>query len=841
MWLIAAAAATLGAADTSALFEEKVRPLLAARCFGCHGAAKVSGLALDSREGMLAGGRLGPAIIPGDAQSSLLMQAVTHTHPRLKMPPAERLDGRDAAVLRQWIDAGAVWPAHRTVIAASVGTRRHQSFWSFVPLSKPQPPGVPGARTNIDRFLRLKQNAAGLTPSARAGLHTLTRRVHYDLTGLPPEPGKEAAGFPALVDRLLASPHFGERWARHWLDVARYAEDDVLGLSQEKYPNAWRYRDWVVEAINRDLPYDVFIRAQIAGDLMEGDYGLDLRPALGLFGLGPWHYSISPPPQARADERHDRIDTLTRGVLGLTVACARCHDHKFDPITMRDYYGLAGVFASTEYREYPLAPPETMAAFDAHQKKIRDLEKRIKDLRQKHREETANALARQPAAERDPLIAERWKKYLAGTGHEHPFLALPADALQRKILEIIEEKKAIDEEKRIAVERSKPPRDAAKTRLPNGFETYDEFCPGCDIVVRALDRDKYVFWNDLFHENGGIYSLNDEEIQRFLSSGAKQELAVLQQELEVLKKAAPPPYAFLHGIADKPRPTNLRVHLRGDPYSLGEEAPRRFLEVLSAGQPQPFSEGSGRLQLAEAVMNQPIAARVAANRIWMHLFGRPLAASPSNFGRFGERPTHPELLEYLAARLVEEKWSVKALIREILLSDAYQQSSDTIAANESKDAANQWFWRANRRRLDAEALRDWTLAAAGTLDRTVGGPSAELDDTFTRRTLYGRVSRFKLSESLQLFDFPSPSITSEKRGVTHVPLQRLFFLNNGFVTKQAEALAARAGGIDQVYRIVYGRDPDAEEKRLAEEFLRESGWKELGQVLLASNEFLFVD
>jgi hypothetical protein len=668
------------------------------------------------------------------------------------------------------------------------------------------------------------------------------------LTGLPPSPEEPGVAFAVLVDRLLASPNFGERWGRHWLDVARYAEDDVLGLSQEKYPNAWRYRDWVVAALNRDLPYDVFIEAQIAGDLMEGDYGMDLRPALGFFGLGPWHYSISPPPQARADERHDRIDTLTRGVLGLTVACARCHDHKFDPITTRDYYALGGVFASTEYREYALAGPEVVAAFDEHQKKIRDQEKRIREFRQKHREKIGDALARDTARfvagapELDAVIAGRWKKYLARKEHDHPFLALAPDRLQQLVLDIVAEKRELDEEKRLAVERSKPPKDAAKTRLPNGFETYDEFCPGCDIVVRALDRDKYVLWNDLYRDNGGLYALNDEELNRFLTDAARRELARMVEDLDALKKPAPAPYPFLHGIADKARPVNLRIHLRGDPYSLGEETPRRFLEVLTPGAPDVWKEGSGRLQLAEAVMRQPIAARVAVNRVWMHLFGRPLAASPSNLGRFGERPSHPELLEYLAARLVEEKWSVKALIREIMLSDAYQQSSAGVAANEAKDAANKWLWRANRRRLDAEAVRDWILAAAGTLDGSIGGPSAEIDAVFRRRTLYGRVSRFQLNESLRLFDFPSPAITSEKREVTHVPLQRLFFLNSEFLAKQAEAFAERAGGdLGRAYRILYGREPDEEERRMAAEFLRSGSWNELAQVLLASNEFLFVD
>ncbi len=832
-------AASAFASEPASIFEEKVRPLLAARCFGCHGDARVSGLRLDSRAGMLAGGRLGPAIVPGDPNASLLLQAVTHTHARLKMPPAERLPAAEIETLRQWIAAGASWPESKAAATTGKINASQRAFWSFVPLRKP-----PAA--TIDSLIAAKLRQAGIEPAPKADARTLARRAAYDLTGLPPP---AEARFPALVDQLLASPHFGERWARHWLDVARYAEDDVLGLSQEKYPNAWRYRDWVVAALNRDLTYDVFIKAQIAGDLMPAISGFDLRPALGLFGLGPWHYAISPPPQARADERHDRIDTLTRGVLGLTVACARCHDHKFDPISTRDYYALAGVFASTEYREYPLAGAAQVAQHEQHQQQIRDKEKSVKDYLERRRRVLESALAAQTArfaaAARsgaaagtlDAAILARWKAYFAKPEHDHPFATLPPPELEQLLLGIIGEKRRIDEEKQAAVERSKPPKNSAKTRLPNGFETYDEFCPGCDIAVRALDRDKYAFWNDMFRESakdrpGGVYWIEDKDIQ-------SPEIQALRSEIEALKKSAPKPYPFLHGIADKPAAVNLRIALRGDPYSLGAEVPRRFIEVLS---PVEFHSGSGRLELAEAVMAQPIAARVAANRIWMHLMGRPLAGSPSNFGRFGERPSHPELLEYLAARLVEEKWSVKALVREILLSDTYQRSSATHAAADSKDAANRLFWRANRRRLDAETLRDQILAAAGSLDATIGGPSEDLGPAFRRRAIYGRVSRFKLNEALVLFDFPSPSITSEKRGVTHVPLQRLYFLNNGFVTGQAEALAARVkGDLSLAYRLLFQREPTADEAQLARDFLASADWTQFAQVLLASNEFQFID
>lgn len=819
-------------ADPTQFFEEKVRPLLAARCWGCHGDAKVSGLRLDSREGMLAGGRLGPALQPGDPSQTLLLRAVRRTHDRLKMPPDGKLPDTDIATIETWVREGAFWPAVSKLKVR--GNRRitaeDRNWWAFRPLQ--------AAKGSIDELVAAKHRELELQPSPVADRRTVVRRLSFDLTGLPPTDADMQGDIPAIVDRMLASPRFGERWARHWLDVARYGEDDVLGLSQEKYPNAWRYRDWVVEALNRDLPYDVFVKAQVAGDLMEGDYGLDLRPALGFFGLGPWQYTVSPPPQARADERHDRIDVVTRGFLGLTVGCARCHDHKFDPISTKDYYAMAGIFGSTEYREYPLAAKQIVEAYEAQQQRIRDKEKQIKEWLAKAQEAEQDRLSTRIAGD---IGSERWQKYLARKDRDQPLVdGLSPEQIQTLVLSVRAEKKQIDKEKRKAVDASRPMK-MAKTRLPNGFELYDDFCPGCDVAVRSLDRDRYVLWQEIFREPskdtpGGVLWAAEKDLPN------QDELKQLRAELDQLKKSLPPAYPFLHGVADKERTANLKIALRGDPYRLGEEAPRRFLEILWDGEPEVWTQGSGRLQLAEAIVKQPLAARVAANRIWMHLFGRGITNSPSNLGRFGDRPSNPALLEYLAARLVQNHWSIKSLIREIVLSDTYQRSSALVEASQANDPDNKHFWRANRRRLDAEALRDSLLYASGELDPKLGGASEEIGPEMRRRTLYGRVSRFKLNETLALFDFPSPSITAEKRVVTHVPLQRLYFLNNDFVTRQAKALAARAkSDAAAAYRILYSREPSKDELQLAEDFLKESSWADYARVLLTSNEFLFVD
>ncbi|MEZ5403437.1 MAG: PSD1 and planctomycete cytochrome C domain-containing protein [Bryobacteraceae bacterium] len=845
------------AADPAVFFEEKIRPMLAARCIGCHGDAKVSGLRLDSREGFLAGGRHGPALVPSDPDGSLFVRAVRRSG-ELKMPPGEALAASDVANLEEWVKLGAPWPKKELVRATGKITEEQRDWWAFRGLPVAPPQNMARARTLVDSFILTRLQREGIPPAPPADRRTLLRRLSIDLTGLPPTPADtaryESSGDTAAeVDRLLASPHFGERWGRYWLDVARYGEDDVLGLSQEKYPNAWRYRDWVVEAFNRDLPYDVFVQAQLAADQMEGDYGMDLRPALGFLGLGPWQYTVSPPPQARADERHDRVDVVTRGFLGLTVACSRCHDHKFDPITTRDYYGLAGIFGSTEYSEAPLVGPEAVKQHEERVHAVTLAKEAVRDYVKKGQDRVEAILTAQ--IERylsgtggpDENVAARWRRYLERKEFEHPFLPKlahdPAE-LARLARAVKTEKAGIDEEKRIAVERSRPPKNAAKTRLPNGYETYDEFCPGCDVVVRAMDRDRYMFWQDLFRD-GGVLRPAEAELAPFLSVEERLKLQGLRAEAMAAEAAVGEPYPFLHGVADKARPANLRIAIRGDPYTLGDETPRRFLEVLSPAEPPLFTKGSGRLALARAIASQPLAARVMANRVWFHLFGRGIVNSPSNFGRLGDRPTHRELLDYLAMHLLVGKRSVKSLIREIVLSDTYQRSG---AANEQAmeaDPANKLYWRHSRRRLDAEALRDSVLAATGGLDLTVGGPSEELGPDMRRRTVYARISRFRLNPALELFDFPSPAISSEKRNVTHVPLQRLYFLNNEFVMRQAEALARSLAGaadpVGEAYSRVFCRPPSGEERRLASEFLTEGSMAQWAQVLLAGNELLFVD
>ncbi len=853
----------LWATEATDFFESQVRPLLARRCYSCHTQTAMGGLRLDSREAMLKGGGRGPAIVPGDPEASLLLQAVLGAGGPggLKtMPPTGALAAAEVAVLERWIRAGAVYPA-------PLPNPRGRALWSLQPLVA-DPASIDGL---IDKSLRAK----GLEAAALADRRTLIRRLSFDLIGLPPKP-EDVAAFVAgklstetVVDQLLASPHFGERWARHWLDVARFGEDDFTGTAPKPYPNAWRYRDWVIDAFNRDLPYDIFVQAQIAGDLLPDNESL--KGGLGLFGLGPWYFGIAQPGQARADERHDRVDMISRGFLGLTVACARCHDHKYDPIRTEDYYALAGVFASSKYHEYPLSDGATVARYEVHQKLVKAREAEIESFLETQREQLAQifasrlpdllmAVARKDPTGFDAKLYEHWAAYLAKPDEGHPYLKewqaaragqAPeaelrrlAEQYQALVLTIIDEKKSLDQQNAAQVaqaKRDQPKTALRKTILPFGYDSEADFNPGADLPSASLPRDRYVLWHGLFKMTKAHLAMEGAEIERFLGGEFAQHLVRLRAQLAALKKDAPPAYPYLHGLAEHELPIDLNVNVRGNPGELGALVPRHFPEVLGG---DALRTGSGRLELANAIVKHPLAARVMANRVWVHLLGAGLVRTPSNFGTMGERPANPMLLDTLAARFRQQGWSIKRLIREIVLSRTYQAAS---TSNGKLDPDNRLFGRANRRRLDAECLRDSLLAVAGKLDEKVGGESVALDET-NRRTVYARVGRYRQDETLSLFDFPSSSVTSEQRAVTNVPLQRLFFLNSGFILKQSATLAARVaaeapeeGRIDYAYRLLYQREPVAGELELGREFLRQGSWAAYAQVLLSANEFAFID
>ncbi|TWT59058.1 Planctomycete cytochrome C [Thalassoglobus neptunius] len=677
-------------------FESKIRPALIEHCYRCHSqeySEAKGGLTVDTRNGIRRGGDSGPAVVPGKTDESLLVEAINYES--FEMPPKSKLPPETIAHFEKWIAMGAPDPRDETVDpivarkAAEIDWEEARQHWSF---QSPQQTTVPDETENrIDYFVDKRLAEEDIQPNRPADDKTLLRRLYFDLIGLPPTIEESQEFFElAKVDRnqalrttvnkLLNSPRFGEHWATLWLDISRYAEDQAHIVGNNKalfFPNAYRYRDWVIQAFNLDLPYDQFIKLQLAADLLTPEDVSD-DAALGFIGLGPKYYRRSS-PEVMADEWEDRVDVVSRGLLGLTVACARCHDHKFDPIPTEDYYALAGVFASTEMWNRP-----------------------------------------------------------------------------------------IDE--------------AAEVKKDGHAED---------------------------------------------------------------------PEQALHIIRDK-NVHDLNVLIRGDINTKGEIVPRRYLQVLSEGTPQPYTQGSGRLELADQIasLDNPLTARVIVNRIWAAYFGAPLVSTPSNFGHLGTSPSHPQLLDDLAFRFMENGWSLKWLHNEIVTSNAYQRSSDLNEKAMAADEANINLWRMNRQRMTVEQWRDAVLSATGQLESAIGGPSMEPDSLEElRRTVYSVRSRFELNPLLAMFDFPDPNAHSARRVETTTPLQKLFVLNSPFMVAQADKFQQRILNsaeteeeqIDLAYQILFHRKPEPDEKDLAQKFLATADWTQFAQVLLASNEFLIID
>jgi mono/diheme cytochrome c family protein len=900
------------AAATAEFFEASVRPVLAANCYDCHGDQGYGGLRLDSRDAMLKGGRSGPAIVPGDPDKSLMIEAVRQTSDKLKMPKGGKLKPDEVDALVAWVKAGAVWPttakptttANATPSKPYVITAQQRAFWSIQPIHKPAVPAVSHrdwAKSDIDRFVLARLEREGLAPVKAADKLTLLRRATLDLTGLPPtfeeidafQKDDSADAFAKVVDRLLASPRYGETWGRLWLDVARYGEDDYRSLDPKgrglnPYPNAYLYRDWVIKAFNDDMPYDEFVRSQLAADLM-GDEGRARRlPALGFLGLGPWFYDNGAVEITRADERHDKVDVVSRGFLGLTVGCARCHDHKYDPIPTKDYYSLAGVFLNAPYKEYPLAPKGVVDEYNEQDKKIEKKEKLLDEFMRTEGTQLAQTLALQASTymaaawrvqgepkddvakvvddqKLDYELFDRWLKFLAKPPKFYPYLTkwqemvkgggsakeakTLADEFQALLLDVMFERKDVNDEndvikaKALIGTKKKEP-----AKLPSDFVTNDDFCPGCGLELKSMPIERQNLYTDVFQRDladgfdpaqqfdrlkPGLLLFRGWGLERQLAADRRRYVDGLRSDIDKLRKDQPPKYPFVHGVGDVETPVNLKVSLRGSPYNLGDEAPRHFLSILSDADPAPFSKGSGRLELADAILKQPIAMRVIVNRIWKGHFGTGLVDSPSNFGQSGERPTNPELLDYLAQSFIDNGRSVKKLHRAIMLSAVYQLSTEHNAVAFEKDSGNRFYWRANRHRMTAEQVRDSLLFVADGLDLKMGGPSAQLTPIYDRRTVYGKVSRYKLDDYLQLFDFPSPNLSAEKRFSTSVPLQRLFFMNSDFMQQQGERLAKRLDGeadsrarIQKAYRLIFGRPATDDEVKAGLAFIASAPLKD---------------
>lgn len=785
------AAASAPSEEQIRFFEMQVRPILVEHCDKCHGEKKQwGGLRLDSRQALITGGENGPAVVPGKPEESLLIRAVRQVDENLKMPEDGKLSDAQIAALVRWVEIGAPFPDTPKIAKRT----RDPNHWSFQPPAIQMVPPVANqawVETPIDAFVLAKLEAAGIKPADRADKQVLLRRVTFDLTGLPPTAEEIAAfendnspdAYAKVIDRLLESPAYGERWGRHWLDVARYADSN--GLDENiAHGNAWRYRDYVVGAFNHDKPFDRFVREQLAGDLLPAESESQRHETLiatGFISIGPKVLAEVNEAKMRMDIVDEQVDTVGRVFLGMTLGCARCHDHKFDPIGTADYYGLAGIFKST-----------------------RTMDTYVK-------------------------VAKWHENILESDATKAMQAAYDTQLMQKKEAVQLAVSKA-NEQAKASIEAGKP--------VPENLET--------------------------------LYT-----------DAAKAEIAKVKEELAALEKN-PPELPSAMGVAEDAT-TNLAIHVRGNPQKLGEVVPRRTLPVVRGPHPAEFTEKeSGRKQLADWLVDpsQPMTARVFVNRVWRWHFGKGLVPTVDNFGLLGEKPTHPELLDWLAQRFVADGWSIKKLHRLILASSTYQQGSSTLPEVIAADPENRLWGRMRIRRLEAEEVRDAMLAVSGQLDFTMGGSllkvknrgylfdhtSIDLTDyRSNRRSLYLPVIRNNVYDLFQLLDFPDPAVTSGDRAMTTVAPQALLMLNSELVMqsgdKLAEGLLANAGDslqrVNQLYLAAYSRRPTAKEVEESLAFVSQveksleqsqpdtglrmqASWSVLCHTIFAANEFIYV-
>jgi mono/diheme cytochrome c family protein len=861
-------------AEAVEFFEKKVRPVLAEQCYSCHGPKKQSAsLRLDRKADFLKGGDNGPVVVAGGPDKSKLIEAVRQTGD-LKMPPKTKLSAEAIDTLALWVKQGAPYPDDAVAVADPSKTH-----WAFQPVKDPPVPATKAAiEQPLDRFVEAKLEAKGLTIAPEADRRALIRRVTHDLTGLFPTPEEVEAfvadpsptAYEQLVNRLLDSPHYGEHQARHWMDLARYADTKGYVFTEDRnYPFAYTFRDWLIRSFNQDLPYDKFIVHQLAADRVVKD-DKSILAAMGFLTVGRRFLNNT------HDIIDDRLDVTFRTFQGLTVTCARCHDHKYDPIPAKDYYSLYGVFASSqEPKDLPLIDevkdtPE-VKAFEAELKKreeaVRNATEKLRtDYGAKWRSPTAVAeylrairdafgmgrdRAVAVAADRklDNVVLSSWQRYLAGRPKDDPifrvFMALASikdDEFEAKALAVLAEALKVKAHPAIAAAFAKPP-----AKFQDVCKAYAEVltAPGDDKALAAVLG------------KGGPLDLNDRQFTRVLSVAEKQHLEKLRRDADGWKAKSPAAPARAMVMTDA-APMQPIVFLRGNPNNPGPKVPRQFLGVIAEPNRKPFADGSGRLEMAKAIADpkNPLTARVMVNRVWGHLFGQAIVRTPSDLGVRCDSPTHPELLDWLASRFVESGWSVKQLHRLIVTSRTYRQTSTATTELMKSDPENRLIGRMSRKRLTWEGLRDNLLVSAGRLDPSVGGRSVDVFSSpfTTRRAVYGFIDRQNLPGTFRSFDMALPDTHAPQRFTTTVPQQALFLMNSPFVLEQARALSARTDGPDPaqriagLYRLAYSRSPTTDEVSLASEYVKAPAektgltpWDQLAQVLLLSNEFAFVD
>ncbi len=842
--------------SSAADYVRDIKPLLQARCYECHGAVKQkAGLRVDTVASMRKGGESGNILKP---ERALLVERVTSTDKDVRMPPVgPPLTSAQIKKLSDWITAGAAGPANEL---PQSDPREH---WAFKPVR------AADRRATVDSFISKKLAEEGLNFAPPADRRTLLRRVTFGLTGLPPTPAEcdafagdpSADAFAKVIERLLASPQYGEHWARHWLDVARYSDTKgyVYAREEKTFVHAWPYRDWVVRALNEDMAYDRFLMLQIAADQLEPAGSPNLA-AMGFLTLGRRFLGVT------HDIIDDRIDVVMRGTQGLTVACARCHDHKFDPIPTKDYYSLYGVFQSCTEQ---LVPCGKAAPGEAFVKELNKRETKLRETLSKRRDEQA-ARVRATVAEHlmaqlelqkypeevfnqilapddiNPAFVRRWQSYLADSQKRD-------DSIFKAWREFLKLDAAdfAAQAKRIELGRM-------NARVAKAFEKPPENIREAGARYGALFKEVEREWRKLLETDKNATALPDAEAEAlrqvlygadspclvpdepivnsemYFATSVIEEMWKLQGEVDrwLIQSADAPAYATI--LNDRAKASEPRVFKRGNPLLKGEQVSRHFVSILAGENPTPFEKGSGRLELANAIVDpkNPLTARVMVNRVWQHHFGRGLVGTPSEFGVRAGMSSHPELLDWLAQRFIEDGWSLKWLHRRILLSACYQQNSfatqDSAKAQE-RDAENKMLWRMNTHRLSFEEMRDATLAATGELDLRMGGKPMELfANQNARRSLYALVDRERLNSTLCTFDFANPDLSIAQRADTVVPQQALFGLNHPFMAARARALVRRvetmkpaddAARVTQMYSLLFQRRPNAAELAAALAFI----------------------
>ena len=939
----ASAAQTNAQSDNLAeFFEKRIRPVLIANCVKCHNPkAQVAQLDLTTAEGFAKGGESGLLINKEKLEESRLLKAISYDD-SLKMPPTGKIKADEIAALTEWVKMGAPWPKSSGAVAESKPaipkstrefTEEEKKFWAFQPLAKPSVPAVKNAawvKSPVDAFILAKLEEKNLTPAPPADKLTLLRRATYDLTGLPPSE-KEISDFLAdsspkafekVVERLLASPRYGEKWGRHWLDVARYA-DSTGNDEDHRYPFAWKYRDYVIESFNNDLPYDQFVREQLAGDQLPAKNGSELNQrgiiATGFLALGPKAVAQQDKKKMLYDVYDEQVDVTSKAFLGMTLACARCHNHKFDALLTKDYYSMINIFASTKsftnpdshvsiVFEKPLVPKSEWEKYQAARKQHQAKEKRART----EIDEIVDAVREPAVKQQSPRVAEFMlaanKVYASGAKTEElaQQLNLSEEILKRWVQFL--KPSDLTPQHLLAWQKATPEKLANvaqeyqrtfQARLQEWTEKVSQWrveyqkaiaenkTPLPDKPVFEAGDDR--FFDSVYFENDGPFSLSVKEKAKF-SAAQQQRIAELQKEIETLKKSAPAEPELACAIEDG-EPVAQKVFVRGDYNNAGEDAPKAFPAILAPFDTKPNFSGSGRLQLAEWLVQpeHPLTSRVMTNRIWQWHFGEGLVRTPDNFGKMGERPSHPELLDFLAREFVKSGWSIKSMHRLIMLSSAYQMASLNPNLAENTDTDNRLLTRFNRRRLTVEELRDGLLAIDGSIDLTMGGSLQQGRGTdgennqgrlslnpekLKRRTVYIPLRRANLPTLLNLFDFGDATSMAGKRQLTNVSTQALFWLNSEFLAEQSATLVkalladgslTEAKRIETLYMRVLNRKAEKDEVELALKYIaafrqealgkqetpgqqkaqgedaNHKAWQSFCHVLMASNDFLYID